>query len=104
MRLRVVLLSILFIVNTTYADSEGKRGFVLDVAASGFFNPEVKSAKVISLVSHSNAEKVGIKIGDELVAVHECKIPGCPANKAKKLMTKTPGETVLVSFRRESKC
>lgn len=101
MRLRVVLLSILFFVNTAYADSEGKRGFVLDVAVSGFFSPEVKSAKVISLESHSNAEKIGIKIGDELVAVYKCKIPGCPANKAKKLMTKKPGETVLLSFRRE---
>jgi len=103
MRFKVVLLSILFFANTAYADSEGKRGFVMDVAVSGSFNPEVKSAKVISLESHSNAEKAGIKVGDELVAVHECKIPGCPPKKAKKLMTKKTGETVLLSFRREDK-
>ncbi|MEW6983934.1 hypothetical protein AAD001_14880 [Colwelliaceae bacterium 6471] len=100
-RLKVVLLSILFFVNTAYADNEGKRGFVMDVAVSGFFSPEVKSAKVISLEPDSNAEKTGIKIGDELVSVHECQIPGCSAQKAKKLMTKNTGETVLLSFRQE---
>jgi len=101
MKLKVFFLSALFFANAVYAEGVGKRGFVMDVAVSGFFSPEVKSAKVISLEPLSNAEKAGIKIGDELIAVHECEIPGCPAKKAKKLMTKKTGETVSLSFRRE---
>jgi C-terminal processing protease CtpA/Prc len=100
MKFKVVLLSMLFFLNTAYAETEGKRGFVLDVAVSGFFSPDVKSAKVISLELHSNAEKAGIEIGDELVAVYDCKIPGCVASKAKELMTKKTGEIIFLSFRR----
>jgi C-terminal processing protease CtpA/Prc len=62
---------------------------------------QYKSAKVISLGSHSNAEKAGIEVGDELVAVYDCKIPGCSASKAKELVTKKAGETILLSFRRD---
>jgi len=101
MRLKLLFLSALIFTNAVYAENEGKRGFVMDVAVGGFFSPEVKSAKVISLEPSSNAEKAGIKVGHELIAVHDCKIPGCPAKKAKKMMTKKAGEVVLLSFRRE---
>mgnify|MGYP001953183165 CR=1 FL=1 len=50
----------------------------MDVSVSGFFSPEVKSAEVTSLEANSNAEKAGIAVGDQLVAVQDCKIPGCP--------------------------
>jgi C-terminal processing protease CtpA/Prc len=100
MKLVIICLSILSLIGVAHAENEGKRGFVLNVEVSGFFSPEVKSAEVKSLVTYSNAEKAGIKVGDELIAVHECKIPGCPAKKAKKLMTKNAGEIVSLSFRR----
>lgn len=101
MRLKLLLISILFIANAVHADNLGKRGFVMNVAASGIFSPEVKSAKVSSVELDSNADKAGIKVGDELIAVHECKIPGCPVKKAKNLISKNTGETVSLSFRRE---
>lgn len=101
MRMKVIFLSLLFIVSSAFAESEGKRRFVMDVSVSGFFSPEVKSAEVISLEANSNAEKAGIAVGDQLVAVQDCKIPGCPAKKAKKLMTKQTGEVVSLSFRRQ---
>lgn len=101
MKLKVLLVIALTLLSNFSFAVEGKRGFVMDVAVGGFFSPEIKSAKVISLESGSNAEKAGIKIGDELVSVYECKIPGCPAKEAKKMMTKEQGETLSLVFRRE---
>lgn len=103
MRNSIFLISLLFFLAPVFADEEGKRGFVMDVAVSGFFSPEIKSAKVTSVEALSNAEKAGIKVGDELVTVFECKIPGCPAKKAKKMISKKTGETVQLSFRRSDK-
>lgn len=101
MRILVLLVSFLLVCNQAFAEEEGKRGFVMDVSVSGFFSPDVKQAKVTSVVPHSNAEKLGIKVGDQLISVFDCKIPGCPAKEAKKMMTKAKGEILSLTFVRE---
>jgi len=100
MRILVLLMSFLLATNLAFAE-EGKRGFVMDVTVSGFFSPDVEKAKVTSVVPHSNAEKLGIKVGDQLVSVFDCKIPGCPAKEAKKMMTKEKGDILSLTFVRE---
>lgn len=87
----IALLASLFFAEVAYAD-EGKRGFVMNVSVTGLFRPKVKNAEVITVDKDSNAEKSGIKEGDQLVSVFDCKIPECSAKKAKSYFKKAAGE------------
>ena len=91
-----ILLTIISLCS--YADEHGEKGFKLDVTVSGFFSPEVKKAIIKSVVEGSSAEKEGIEIGHELVAIDGCKIPGCSASKAKGMLQKNVGETVTLTL------
>lgn len=93
----MVLLIPLFFTGMAHAD-EGKRGFVMNVSVSGLFRPKVKRAEVVTVEKNSNAEKSGIKVGDKLVSVFDCKIPECSAKKAKSYFKKEAGESVFLSF------
>ena len=95
----IYFLLLAFITATSYADEEfGERGFVLEVSVSGFFSPEVEEAVVVSVEEDSSAKQHGVTIDDKLVAIFDCKIPGCPAKKAKGLMQKKSGETLNLTF------
>ncbi len=79
---------------------EGTTGLTLEVAVSGFFSPEVTSAAVIKIDAEAPAADSGVQIGDKLVSIHECAIPGCPAKEAKQMMRRAPGEMVTLTFER----
>lgn len=72
--------------------AEGKIGIAAGVSVDGFFSPEITEFKIDNVESGSPAEKAGIKIGQLVIELDGCKIPGCPADKAKKLMVKETGE------------
>lgn len=72
--------------------AEGKIGIVAGVSVDGFFSPEITEFKIDNVQSGSPAEKAGIKVGQLVIELDGCKIPGCPADKAKKLMAKETGE------------
>jgi len=91
-----VLLTIISL--SSYASDHGDKGFKMDVTVSGFFSPEVEKAIIKSVVEGSSAEKEGVEIGDELVAINGCKIPGCSASEAKSMFQKSVGEKVVLSM------
>ena len=82
------------------AEEKGYTGFTLDVGVSGFFSPELVSADVKKIDAGSPAEKAGIKVGDKLIAIDGCKIPGCPAKEGKKLISKQKGEQLPLVLQR----
>ena len=67
---------------------------VLDINADGFFNPVIVSVKVKELVAGGAAEKAGVLVGDQILKIADCAIPGCPADDAKDLMKRNKGESV----------
>ena len=85
-----------FVVSTTAVAAEkGKIGLSLDIAVEGgFFNPTLSSVKVKELVAGGAAEKAGLLVGDQILKIADCVIPGCPADDAKELMKRNKGESV----------
>ncbi|MCW8832218.1 MAG: PDZ domain-containing protein [Colwellia sp.] len=82
------------------AEEKGYTGITLEVGVSGFFSPELTSAEVKKIDANSPAEKVGIKTGDKLIAIDGCKIPGCPAQEGKKLISKLKGQVLPLILQR----
>lgn len=72
--------------------AEGKIGITAGVSVDGFFKPEITEFRIDKVEAESPAEKAGAKAGQLVIELDGCKIPGCPADKAKKLMDKKIGE------------
>ncbi|BFM09980.1 hypothetical protein R50072_01330 [Simiduia litorea] len=97
--MRVVALFLAIVSSYTIAAEHGEKGFKMDVNVSGFFSPEVTKATIISVVKNSSAEKSGIVVGDDVIAIDGCEIPGCSASKAKKSLQKNAGEIVVLTMK-----
>ena len=82
------------------AGEKAETGFKLTVKVSGFFSPEVSSAIVKSVVGSSQAAELGVEVGDQLLAIDGCAIPGCSASQAKKSMSQPVGSNVSFDFRK----
>lgn len=84
------------VVSTKVVAAErGKMGLELDIAVEGgFFNPTLSQVKVKTLLAGGAAEKAGVLVGDQILKIADCAIPGCPADDAKDLMRKNKGESV----------
>lgn len=81
--------------STALAAEKGKLGLSLDIAVEGgFFNPTLSSVTVKKLTAGGAAEKAGVVVGDQILKIADCVIPGCPADDAKDLMKKNKGESV----------
>ncbi|GEA13186.1 PDZ domain-containing protein [Alteromonas sp. KUL49] len=94
----VVLLALLSL--PSFAAEPGDKGFQMDVSVSGFFSPEVKQATIKSVVENSSAEQAGIVIGDDVIAIDGCEIPGCSASTAKDALQKPAGEVVVLTMKK----
>lgn len=90
--LRKLLLVSLFLPFGALA--EGSVGITAEVSVDGFFSPEITEFKINEVRSGSPAEKAGVKIGQLVIELDGCKIPGCSASKAKKIMDKEAGEVL----------
>lgn len=85
----------LFTSTAALAAEKGKIGLSLDIAVEGgFFNPTLAKVTVKSLVAGGAAEKAGLVVGDQILKIADCAIPGCAADDAKDLMKKNKGESV----------
>lgn len=73
-------------------------GLVGDVSVSGMFSPEVQEFKIKQVHPGSLAEKAGLLAGQRIVSIDDCKIPGCPPEKARELMKKSAGETLQLQI------
>lgn len=81
-----------------YAGEKGSIGFSGKVAVDGFFNPEIASFEVDEVHAGSPAEKAGLKSGDKVLAIEDCKIPGCDTDDAKELMERAPGDELRLTI------
>ena len=85
----------LFILTTSFtasAEKKGHIGFTVDVSVDGYFSPTLSEVEVTEVVENSPAELAGIKAGQKILSIDGCKVPGCPAKKAKKLMARKSGD------------
>lgn len=92
-QLKIWLICLLLTATAAYAE-QGNIGFTANVSVSGVIKPELLSMTVKAVSSGSAAEKAGLKAGDEIMAIDDCAIPGCPVHKAQQLMKKKAGEKV----------
>jgi C-terminal processing protease CtpA/Prc len=71
-----------------------KLGISANVETDGFFSPTLSSYTIQKVKPKSPAENAGIVVGQKIISVEDCKIPGCPVSEAKKLMRKESGATI----------
>ncbi|MBB3169521.1 PDZ domain-containing protein [Simiduia aestuariiviva] len=76
------------------AHAEGSIGIAAAVSTKGIFSPEIERFTISDVHKDSAAQAAGLKVGDQVVAIDGCRIPGCPAKKAKSLMSREPGEVL----------
>jgi C-terminal processing protease CtpA/Prc len=89
---QLVVALITMISLNVFAGESLKLGMTGDVEAEGFFSPTLISYTVKKVKPNSRAENAGIVAGQKIISVENCKIPGCPVDKAKKLMRKETGD------------
>jgi C-terminal processing protease CtpA/Prc len=81
-----------------YAEQEqGSLGFSGNVGVDGIFNPEVASFTIDDVVEGSAAEAAGLEKGQQVVAIEDCRIPGCDTDDAQALMKVQPGEELVLT-------
>lgn len=93
---------LIFFSAITEASEKAKTGFKLTVKVSGFFSPEVTMATVKSVEESSEAESQGVEVGDQLLSIDGCSIPGCPASQAKQSLSQPAGQKVKFVFRKSN--
>ncbi len=98
----VTAVSLLFAASSAIAE-EGSIGMSVEIGVDGIFKPNIAQAKVKEAFNGSPAEAAGIRPGDLITRIEDCKIPGCPASKAKTLMAKEPGQLLKLTVLHEDK-
>jgi C-terminal processing protease CtpA/Prc len=89
----------LIIPISSSAAEKGNLGFAVDlVIEMNIFSAKIHEITITEVVSDSPAEKAGVKVGQKVLSIDGCAIPGCPARKAKKLMDKSPGDILIVEI------
>ncbi len=101
MHRNTLLIFIALIVSfSSFAEDKGRIGLTLDITTGGIFSHDLTELKVKSIVSNSPAEKAGIKVGQKIMSIDGCKIPGCSASKAEKLLKRKPGDILPLLIER----
>ncbi|AOE50907.1 PDZ domain-containing protein [Kangiella sediminilitoris] len=103
------IIIVLFAVAATMSSSallaeeeKGSLGFSGNVGVDGIFNPEISSFEVDGVVEGSAAEAAGLKKGQKVVAIEDCRIPGCDTDDAQELMEVAPGEELILTVQDEA--
>ena len=102
--MHIFKVSIILISITSLGVLAGERvklGISGEVEADGFFSPTLLSYTIKKVKSNSPAENAGIIVGQKIISVENCKIPGCPASEAKKLMRKEAGDILELILENE---
>lgn len=76
-----------------FASDKGDFGVEVDVSTAGLFPPKLESAVVATVAPNSSAAEAGVKPGDKIVAIDDCRVPGCSAWTARDKMKKKAGES-----------
>ncbi len=96
------LSSLLFFGAINSAQGEtGSIGMSTAVSVDGIFSPTVSRIEVKAVTPGAPAEVAGLRAGDLITQIEDCKVPGCPGSTAKALMTKEPGQVLRLTVTRE---
>ncbi|WP_438862791.1 PDZ domain-containing protein [Neptunicella sp.] len=99
-KIRLNIFALLFILPLNVM-AKGSIGMGADVSVDGIFSPEVVEFKVKSVVEGSAADKAGVTVGQLVIAIDGCKIPGCSTSKAQDLMDRETGDVLPLRVRNE---
>jgi C-terminal processing protease CtpA/Prc len=91
---KLLVISTSIISFSVSAGDRVKLGVSADVEIDGFFSPTLSSYTIQKVRPNSPAENAGIVVGQKIISVEDCKIPGCPVGEAKKLMRKEEGAII----------
>lgn len=73
-------------------------GMGVSVETAGFFlSPKLQKVTVVAIKPGLPAESAGVVVGDRIIAINDCKIPGCPAKKAKAMTKSAPLTLTLMN-------
>lgn len=95
---RLLPLAALLLPLTATSAEPGFFGFALTTSIT--WTMDVESATVRTVIPGSPAAKAGLVVGDSVVAVEGCAIPGCGALKAEKMLEKPVGEALHLKLKR----
>ena len=96
-----VLIIFVLLSCSLYAGNKGELGFTGAINVEGLFKPEISEFRVKEVIEGSPAEAAGLLVGQLVIEIDGCKIPGCPAKKAKNIMEKGVGEKLLLLVKNE---
>lgn len=97
--MKIIITTLLMVFSCySFSEEQGEKGFIMDVNVSGFFSPTVTQATIKSVIQGSSAEKVGVSVGDKVIAIDGCEIPGCSASTAKSSLQKNIGQKVRLNM------
>lgn len=93
-----LFLIISLLVSTLVWAAAFEAGIGVTAETTGFpFSPKLKSLTIVDIKSGLPAEQAGVRVGDRIIAINDCKIPGCPAKEAKAMTKKAPLTLTLLS-------
>lgn len=64
--------------------------------------PAIEELEIIKVDLGSPAARAGIKVGDRVVSIENCGIPGCSAARARQLLALSPGDEITLLMQRGS--
>lgn len=93
----------IFILVTTpcFASSDGSLGIGVDVEVSGYFSPSVENMIVQSIQAGSLAELAGLMVGDKVISINSCDIPGCSVSYVRRAMDSNEAGNIEFLVERE---
>ena len=94
----IVLVSLTLIYSVaSIAEEKASIGLAVEATIAGsFFSPKLKEVTVKEVVAESPAELAGLVVGQNVLSINGCKIPGCSAKKAERLLELSPGDVLPV--------
>lgn len=97
---KFLTIGLLALLSFSAFGQEEESDLAIDVQISGFFSPEIDSAKIVKVKVGSDADKLGIKAGDKIISIDGCEVPSCPAREGEKLMDKPKGQLIPLILQR----
>ena len=91
---KLLVISTSIISFSILAGDRVKLGVSAEVEIEGFFSPSLSSYTIQKVKPNSPAENAGLVLGQKIISIEDCKIPGCPVGEAKKLMRKEEGAII----------
>lgn len=91
--MKYIILFVFYFLSPAILAGNGDFGVEVDVTTVGLIPPKLESATVATVKEGSSAQRAGVQVGDKIVSINGCKIPGCSAFKAKSMMNVDAGET-----------